>query len=571
MHERTLWRAGLLALAIGGIVAPSAAQQAGVAPDWPLRDSARVALGRELMVVSGHPLASRVGRAILLSGGNAVDAAVAVGLALAVVHPEAGNIGGGGFMMLRTANGEVYALDYRERAPRAAQRDMFIGRDGNPTEESVIGHRAAGVPGSVAGLAEAHRRFGSLPWAQLAEPALRLARDGFLIDDYRHQSIASGARRLRRFPASARQFLPGGESPAVGSLFRQPDLARTLAAIGAHGADGFYRGSVAQLIVEEMRRGRGLITAADLAEYRAEWREPIRVSYRGHSIYSMPPASSGGATLALILNQVAGFSPLPPFGSVRLLHLEAEAMRRAFEERNASLGDPGFVDNPLARMTSKDHAALRRQEIDAARATPIDVAPLREGPSTTHYSIVDALGNAVSITTTLNFSYGSAVTVTGAGFLLNDEMDDFTTAPGKPNNYGLVQGEANAIAPGKRMLSAMTPTIVTDPVGRLLLVVGTPGGPTIITQVYHVLSNVIDHGMSLPEALAAPRTHHQALPDRIVAEEGGFPDAVLAGLRALGHTVETGRYMGDVEGIIRAERGWLGASDPRRGGGGAGR
>jgi len=224
-------------------------------------------------------------------------------------------------------------------------------------------------------------------------------------------------------------------------------------------------------------------------------------------------------------------------------------------------------------MTSKDHAAVRRLEIDPARATPTptDVVPTREGPSTTHYSIVDALGNAVSITTTLNFSYGSAVTVTGAGFLLNDEMDDFTTAPGKPNNYGLVQGEANAIAPGKRMLSAMTPTIVTDPAGRLLLVVGTPGGPTIITQVYHVLSNVIDHGMSLPEALAAPRTHHQALPDRIVVEEGGFPDSVLAGLRALGHAVETGRYMGDVEGIVRTDRGWLGASDPRRGGGGAGR
>jgi gamma-glutamyltranspeptidase/glutathione hydrolase len=286
----------------------------------------------------------------------------------------------------------------------------------------------------------------------------------------------------------------------------------------------------------------------------------------------MPPASSGGVTLALILNTMEGFDPLPPFGTPALLHLEAEAMRRAFVERNAWLGDPAFVANPVARMTSKSYAALRRAEIDPARATPTSaLAPaLREGGSTTHYSIVDADGNSVSATTTLNNSFGSAVTVTGAGFLLNDEMDDFATAPGKPNFYGLVQGEANAIAPGKRMLSAMTPSIVLDRDGRLLMVLGTPGGPTIITQVYHVISNVIDHGMSLAEAVAAPRMHHQGLPDRVQLETDGFLPETIARLQALGHALDYRGYMGDVEAIIRTGRGWLGASDPRRGGGGAG-
>ncbi len=552
-------------------IAAAPAAVAQVSPSWPLRDSARVVLGHRGVVVSGHPLASAIGRDVLREGGNAIDAAVAVGLALAVVHPEAGNIGGGGFMLIRKADGTVAALDYRETAPDGATRDMFVGPDGNPTDRSWTGHLAVGVPGAVAGLVEAHRRFGTLPWARLVEPAVALARDGFAIDAYRHTSIADAAARLRRFPASARQFLPGGRPPAVGQLLRQPDLARTLEAIRDRGADGFYRGRVADLIVAEMRRGRGLVTHADLTGYLPRWRDPLALQYRGHTILSMPPASSGGLTLALILNILEGFDPLPPFGTAALMHLSAEAMRRAFVERNADLGDPDFVANPVERMISKDHAARRRAEIRPDRASA--TAPATEGgargASTTHYSVVDTEGNAVSTTTTLNNSYGSAVTVTGAGFLLNNEMDDFTTAPGRPNNYGLVQGEANAIAPGKRMLSAMTPSLVLDPTGRLLMVVGTPGGPTIITQVFQVISNVVDHGMTLPEALAAPRMHHQALPDRIQVEEGGFSAGVIAALRSLGHRVETRGYMGDVEAIIRIDTGWLGASDPRRGGGGA--
>jgi gamma-glutamyltranspeptidase/glutathione hydrolase len=572
------WEDGLrrfaraLALAITIFVAPAVAQS-GINPAWPYRDSAVVATGHLGMVVSGHVIASNVGRDILRQGGNAVDAAVAVGFALAVVHPEAGNIGGGGFMLIRLPDGQVFALDYREMAPSKASRTMFVDSKGNQTESSWTGHLASGVPGSVAGLETAHKRFGKLPWDALVSPAIRLARDGFVIDGYRNREIATDSARFKRFKASAEQFLPHGHAPAIGTIWRQPDLAKTLETIRDHGADGFYRGKVADLIVAEMRRGRGIITHADLEGYRPEWRNAIGFAYRGYTVYSMPPASSGGVTLALIMNQMEGWAPLPPFGSPELLHREAETMRRAFGERNSSLGDPAFVVNPIARMTSKDHAAKRRAEIDTARATPTNqekMASLRDGPSTTHYSVVDGQGMAVSTTTTLNNSFGSGVTVKGAGFLLNDEMDDFTTAPGKPNFYGLVQGEANAIAPRKRMLSAMTPTIVVDSAKQLFLVLGTPGGPTIITQVYHVISNVIDHGMPLAEAVGAPRVHHQGLPDQIMAERDGFLPETIRRLEQMGHKVTWHRHMGDVEAIIRTANGWLGASDPRRGGGGAG-
>jgi gamma-glutamyltranspeptidase/glutathione hydrolase len=320
-----------------------------------------------------------------------------------------------------------------------------------------------------------------------------------------------------------------------------------------------------------MKRGGGMISHADLAGYQAEWREPITISYRGHTVYSMPPASSGGVTMGAILNILEGFDPLPGFGTAALLHREAEAMRRAFTDRNTFLGDPAFVKMPLDRLLSKRYASeLRAQIGDRASPTPKFDPALREGTSTTHYSVVDAEGNAVSCTTTLNNSYGSAVTVAGAGFLLNDEMDDFATEPGQPNLYGLVQGEANAIAGGKRMLSAMTPSIVLDTSGNLFLVVGTPGGPRIITMVYHVISNVIDHRMSLADAVAAPRMHHQALPDQIRIERGGFPPATIANLRALGHEVVEAGTSGDVEAIVRTPGGWQGVSDPRGGGGGAG-
>jgi gamma-glutamyltranspeptidase/glutathione hydrolase len=562
----------LAALGCGPRSAPPAAGPAvGTAAGWEFTGRARVAEGSRAMVVAGSPIASQVGREILRQGGNAVDAAVAVGFAMAVVHPEAGNLGGGGFMVIRLADGTVQTLDYRETAPARATRDMYLDSLGEPTDRSLTGHLAAGVPGAVAGLTEAHHRFGHLSFAAVIAPAIGLARDGFVVDEYRSQSIAGDSARLARFPASRASFLPDGAPPVAGTVLRQPDLAATLEAILERGADGFYQGRVADLIVAEMERGGGLISHADLASYRAIWREPIAIQYRGYTIYSMPPASSGGITMGEILNILEGYDPLPPFGSPGLVHLEAEAMRRAFTDRNTWLGDPAFVQNPTDRLLSKSYAADLRKSIgERATPTPAFTPAPRTGASTTHYSVVDADGNAVSCTTTLNDSYGSAVTVTGAGFLLNDEMDDFATAPGKPNMYGLVQGEANAIAPGKRMLSAMTPSIVLDPEGRLLLVVGTPGGPRIITMVYHVISNVIDHRMTLPDAVVAPRMHHQGLPDTLRVERGGFPPATLDSLRARGHAIGADGYWGDVEAIIRTPAGWQGVSDPRRGGGGAG-
>ena len=539
---------------------------------WQVPRPVRPVTARNAMVVSSHPIASEVGAGILRAGGNAVDAAVAVGFALAVVHPVAGNLGGGGFMVIRMADGSVSSIDYRETAPGRATRDMYLDSAGNMTDKGVTGHLASGVPGSVAGMAEAARRYGTLPLARLVAPAVTLAREGFVVDSARSRSFA-GESRLRRFPASAAQFLPGGTAPAPGATFRQPDLARTLQAIADSGPRVFYQGFIADLIVAEMARGGGIMAKGDLAAYQPLWRDPITVTYRGHTIYSMPPASSGGVTMGETLNILEGFSPLPAFGSPRHVHVVAEAMRRAFVDRNARLGDPAFVQNPIARLLSKDYAATLRAGINLERATPTASLPAVDGngEETTHYSVVDAMGNAVSVTTTINSGYGSAVTVAGAGFLLNNEMDDFTSAPGKPNIYGLVQGEANAIQPGKRMLSAMTPSIVLDPAGRLLLVVGTPGGPTIITTVTQVISNVLDHRMSLAEAVSAPRIHHQALPDVIRFERGGLSLGTVAAVQAMGHAIEarTG-FSGDVNAIQRGPNGWVGVADPRSNGGAVG-
>ncbi len=556
------------------VVPVASAESALFPPGWTLLADVQPVTAPHAVVTSVHPRASEVGAAILRRGGNAVDAAVAVGFALAVVHPSAGNVGGGGFMVIRQADGSVSTLDYRETAPGGASRDMYLDSLGTVTDRSITGALAAGVPGSVAGLVEAQRRFGRLALAVVMEPAIRLARDGFVLDESRSRSLGYASRRLARFAASRRQFLlPDGVAPPPGTLLVQPDLARTLQAVADSGARVFYEGYVADLIVDEMRRGGGLITREDLAAYRAIWREPITMRYRGHTIYSMAPSSSGGVTMAEILNILEGFDPLPAFGSTEQVHLVAEAMRRAFTDRNHFLGDPAFVEMPIDRLTSKTYAAELRATIDPAHATASTA--LRpghtEGDHTTHYSVVDADGNAVSVTTTLNSGFGSAVTVEGAGFLLNNEMDDFAGAPGQPNQYGLVQGEANAIQPGKRMLSAMTPSIVLDPDGQLLLVVGTPGGPTIITTVVQVISNVIDHGMTLAEAVSAPRIHHQALPDQIDVERGGLPPAVVAGLERMGHTVRRrGGYSGEVAGIMRAATGWVGIADPRSGGGAAG-
>ncbi len=533
-------------------------------PTWTVGDSAVAVTEPHAMVVSGHPLATDVGRLILRQGGNAIDAAVAVGFALAAVLPDAGNLGGGGFIVYRDTAGVVQALDYREMAPLAASRNMYLDSTGNPTELSVTGHLAAGVPGSVAGLHAAWQRLGRLPWAVLVAPAIALAQ-AHVLDQDRSESIQSDAERLAQYPASAAQFLVEGHAPAPGTLFRQPDLARTLRLIADSGPDVFYRGQIADLIVAEMARGHGLITKADLTAYTPKWRTPVRISYRGYTIYSMPPASSGGVTMGEILNIMEGYAFVPPFGSPALLHLEAEAMRRAFMDRNRWLGDPDFVAMPIDRLLSKAYAAELRVQIDPARATPTPPfdpnAP--SGTNTTHYSVVDAEGNAAAVTTTLNNGFGSAVTVSGGGFLLNDEMDDFATAPGKPNMFGLVQGENNAVAPGKRMLSAMTPTIVLDPQGALFLVVGSPGGPRIITTVYHVISDVIDHQMGLAQAVGAPRAHHQALPDSLSLERGGFTPAVMDSLRAMGYGVREGGRSGLVMAIMRGPAGWIGVADPR--------
>ncbi|MEX2157768.1 MAG: gamma-glutamyltransferase [Gemmatimonadales bacterium] len=542
------------------------------------------------MVVTAHPLASQVGVDILRQGGNAIDAAVAVGFALAVVLPDAGNIGGGGFIVHRSAAGAVQALDYREMAPGGASRDMYLDSAGNVTELGLTGHLASGVPGSVAGLYEAWKQHGSLPWGTLVAPAVRLAGDGHLIDEERHEDILADTARLALFPASASQFLPGGQPPAVGALWTQPDLARTLQLISDSGPSVFYQGQIADLIVAEMQRGAGgaggageagggLITKSDLRRYQPKWRTPIQLSYRGYTIYSMPPASSGGVTMGEILNIMEGYDTLPAFGTAPYVHLLTEAMRRAFMDRNRWLGDPDFVRMPLERLLSKSYAAQLRGQIDPGHATPtpVQAASGSGGMHTTHYSIVDAQGNAASVTTTLNDGFGSAVTVTGGGFLLNNEMDDFTSAPGKPNMYGLVQGEANAIAPGKRMLSAMTPSIVLDRSGQLFMVVGTPGGPTIITTVAQVVLNVLDQGMTLEEAVAAPRTHHQALPDTIRFERDGFSDQTVNALRELGHAVLARRRTrfsegtsGIVAAIQRTAGGWVGVADPRYAGGALG-
>jgi gamma-glutamyltranspeptidase/glutathione hydrolase len=573
-------RAALAVVAVMGCASgahppeqPALARLPNIPSTWTMGARAQAVTGAHGMVVSGSPIASQVGADILKAGGNAMDAAVAVGFALAVVHPEAGNIGGGGFMVIRLADGTVRTIDYREAAPAKATANMFVDAEGNLTEASVTGHLASGVPGSVAGMAEVERSLGKLGLARVIAPAVALARDGFEVDRFRAGSISAEADRLRRFPASRAQFLPDGAPPAVGSTLRQPDLATTLQTIADSGPAAFYHGHIADLIVAEMARGGGLIAKADLAAYKAIWRDPIVIHYRGHTIYSMPPSSSGGVTMAETLNILEGFSPIPAFGSVDQVHLFAEAMRRAFIDRNQWLGDPAFVQMPLDRLLSKNYAAQLRATINVERATPTETlaAPLSEGDQTTHYSVVDSAGNAVSVTTTLNGGYGSAVTVAGAGFVLNNEMDDFTGAPGKPNQYGLIQGEGNAIRPGKRMLSAMTPSVVLDPTGHLLMVVGTPGGPTIITSVAQLISNVVDQHMSVADAVAAPRIHHQSIPDEIYYERGGLLPSTVERLQHMGHkVVERRGYSGDIAAIERTAEGWVGVADPRHGGGAVG-
>ncbi len=524
------------------------------------------------VVVSTDRVASQIGAAVMQEGGNAVDAAVAVSFALAVVNPQAGNIGGGGFMVVRMADGTAAALDYREKAPLEATRDMFLDDLGNLTDRSVVGHLAAGVPGSVMGMWEAHQRFGTLPWADLVEPAAELA-DGFEVHERFRENIVGSQRGIRRFQTTAATFLPGGRIVDLGETFSQPEPAATLRRIRDRGADGFYRGETADLIVAEMARGDGLISHRDLEAYTAAWRDPIEFTYRGFTVLSMPPSSSGGATMAEMANILENYELAEiPWHSTQMIHLLAESWRRSYADRNEYLADPDFIDVPLERLTSKVYAAVRAADI-TDRATPSEdvgpgLEPPREGDHTTHFSIVDPSGNAVAVTTTLNSSFGSKVTVAGAGFVLNNEMDDFSAKPGTPNQFGLVQGEDNAVGPGKRMLSAMTPTIVSRPNGEPFFVAGSPGGATIITTVFQAIVNVVDYGMNVVQAVHAPRIHHQHLPDQIFYERGGLSPDVVAELESRGHTVvERGGISGDVQAIMVMPDGTLqAASDPRRGG-----
>ncbi len=530
------------------------------------------AFAEQAMAVSNSPEASRASVEILKAGGNAVDAAVALGFALAVTWPEAGNIGGGGYMVIHMADGRTATLDYREVAPQAATRNMYLDANGNLTDKSVVGHLSVGVPGAVAGLTEALKKYGTLPLSRVMQPAIRLARDGFVVDSALFRSMNNARTLLGKFNGAA-IFLPGGAAVKPGTLFKQPDLARTLQTIADNGARGFYEGWVADSLVAEQQRGGGIVTRSDLATYTPKWRTPVTTTYRNYSLVAMPPSSSGGVTMTEALNILEQFPKLPPYGSTAYFHTVGSAFQRAFIDRNAKLADPDFVSVPMALLTSKKYAKALRATIEDTRATPTKElepkleAAAREGSHTTHYSVVDKLGNAVANTTTLNNSWGSGVWVRGAGFMLNDEMDDFAAQPGKANMYGLVQLEQNAIQPGKRMLSAMSPTIVLDRTGRVLLVVGAAGGPTIITGTAQVILNVLDNNMNIADAMRAPRVHHQALPDSLTFEAGGIRPAVLDSLRSMGYRMRSISVLTNVNAIMRVKGGWEGVPEPRRSGG----
>ncbi len=547
------------------------------------------------MVTSAEALASQAGVEMLKKGGNAVDAAVATGLALEVVYPFAGNLGGGGFMLIHLADGRDVSVDYRETAPAAASRDMYLGPDGNLTRgqgSSTLGWRASGVPGSVAGFALALEKYGSgkISWADACEPARRLAADGFVVS----QTLAANlraSRNLGQFPESKRVYQKDGAFWKTGELFTQPDLAATFARLQKNGPREFYEGETAEKIAAAMKANAGTITLDDLKGYKAIVRPPLHGSYRGYDIVTMPPPSSGGIALLQM------FAMLEPFdvralgsNSAAKYHLFHEVMRRAFRDRAEYLGDPDFVPVPTAGLLDKAYIAGLMKNYDPQKATPSAGLPAgkpagweaiaaldkkspakKESMETTHFSVVDAAGNAVSNTYTLNGGYGSGVTITGTGVLMNNEMDDFAAKPGSPNMFGLVQGEANAIAPGRRPLSSMVPTFVNKD-GKLLLVTGSPGGPTIINTVLEIITNVIDHQMPVMQAVEAPRFHHQWMPDAMTYERGGLSIDTLNLLDAMGHHITRhenfeGAYQGDGETIMVDPKTHLilGASDPRRG------
>ena len=541
--------------------------------------------GSHAMVASVHELASRAGVEMMRAGGNAIDAAVATGFALAVVHPQAGNLGGGGFMLIRMADGAIRFIDFREKAPAKATADMYLDERGNVIPQlSLVGYRAIGVPGSVAGLVFAEKRYGKLGLARVMGPAIRLARDGFPLawedaQDFRDEDLG-------KFPESRRAFQRDGNYYQPGEIFRQPELARTLQQIEQK-PDDFYHGEMARKLAAAVQKGGGLLTAEDLANYEVKERPPVIGSYRGYEIISAPPPSSGGVALIEILNILEGYD-LRASGnaSAESVHVIAEAFRRAFFDRAEFLGDPDFSNIPVAPLIDKKYGAAWRESIDPnhssdsrdlkrpaifsqleqyAAAHP-PAAPVVEPANTTHYSIIDEAGNAVAVTTTLNDSFGSRVTAEGLGFLLNDEMDDFASKQGVPNAYGLIQGPANTIGPGKRPLSAMTPTIVVKD-SKPFLVLGSPGGPTIITTVANIILSVVDYGRDIQEAVNAPRFHHQWVPDRIRLEDRISPDTIHL-LKDKGHAINVESSWGDGECIEvdpkTGER--LGASDERNNG-----
>jgi len=523
--------------------------------------------GRNGMVVSSEPLASQAGVEILQAGGNAVDAAVAVGFTLAVTFPQAGNLGGGGFMLIRMASGDSIVVDYREQAPAAATRGMYQDAQGNLIPgASTEGARAVGVPGTVRGLALAEEKYGRLGLEHVMAPAIRLARNGFPVSYSLAENVRSKRALLQRFDGSRHIFLRDGSLYEPGAVFRQPDLARTLAAIAKHGPQAFYSGAAAQALVETMRKYHGIITREDLEHYQAKLRPPLVGHFRGFDILSAPPPSAGGTMLIEMLNVLEPLDLGTP-NSYLSIHLLAETMRRAYADRASYMGDADFASVPVAGLTSPRYAAQLRQELLSARPE----APVRPGEpqafesgATTHFSVVDAEGDAVANTYTLNGWFGSSVTVEGAGYLLNNEMDDFTTKSGAPNLFGLVQGEANAIAPHKRPLSSMTPTLVVGD-GKVRLVLGSPGGSTIPNTVLQVLLNVLVYKMDVLQAVASPRFHDQWTPDLLTFERVGFSSDTLEKLRQAGYPVSFRDSIGDCEAIeIDPQSGWRwGASDPR--------
>ena len=508
---------------------------------------------------------AQVAENVLRAGGNAVDAAVAVGFSMAVTFIDAGNIGGGGFMMTYM-DGEPAFLDYRETAPLAAHREMYLDEHGEVIENaSLIGARAAGVPGTVAGLWEAHRRYGKLPWKNLLMPAVALAEDGFLPA----QALVDDIRSMKEWFGEATDFYDHFGGISTEQPFRQPGLGKTLRRIADLGPEDFYRGETARLIVAQMERSEGLITAEDLDRYRAVWREPLRTAWRNYEILAAPPPSSGGFALVQLLKMkdyLADDFDGVPQNSPQYIHLVAEMEKRVFADRAEYLGDPDYVDNPIEWLIADDYIAQRARQVNPDDISELDaVQPGLESPNTTHYSIVDQWGNAVSNTYTLNWNYGSGIVVEGAGFLLNNEMDDFSVKPGVPNVYGVVGSTANEIQPGKRMLSSMSPTILLQD-GEVAMVVGTPGGSTIFTSVFQTIVNVLDFGMSPYEAVAATRFHHQLLPPDLITYSvtRPLPESTISLLGELGYRAEPHPWeFGDVQIVWRKEDSWVPASDPR--------